>query len=302
MEKKMKVEIDQSRCIGCGLCVKVCPFETIALVRGRAVAAGESCISCGHCAAACAYGAIQVPRLDECAHDYAGFSIDKWWLPYGEYDTAGLVRLMASRRSCRSYSEEPVDRSILEDLIKIGITAPSGTNSQCWTFTVLPNRRAVIAFAGYVSAFFRKLNSMSEKAVVRKFLRLIGRGELDAYYKNYYQLVKKALDEWKDNGRDRLFHGAAAVIVVASKPGASCPAEDALLATQNILLACHSMGLGTCLIGFAVSAMAEDNSIQCKIGMTSKEKVYAVIAIGHPKDSYETVAGRKKPTVRYFEG
>ena len=49
--------------------------------------------------------------------------------------------------------------------------------------------------------------------------------------------------EWEQNGRDLLFHGATAVIVVASKPGGSNPKEDALLATQNILLAAHSMGL-----------------------------------------------------------
>jgi len=53
----------------------------------------------------------------------------------------------------------------------------------------------------------------------------------------------------------------AAVIVVGSNRG-SCPAEDALLATQNILLGAHALGLGTCLIGFAVSAMQKDVRIK----------------------------------------
>ena len=57
---------------------------------------------------------------------------------------------------------------------------------------------------------------------------------------------------------DRLFHGAAAAILVTGRRQASCPAEDALLATQNILLAAHAMGLGSCLIGFAVEAMRRD--------------------------------------------
>ncbi|MEZ4578721.1 MAG: nitroreductase family protein [Desulfobacterales bacterium] len=39
------------------------------------------------------------------------------------------------RRSCRNYKETPVPASVLEDLVRIGITAPSGTNSQMWTFT-----------------------------------------------------------------------------------------------------------------------------------------------------------------------
>jgi nitroreductase len=125
---------------------------------------------------------------------------------------------------------------------------------------------------------------------------------LDQYYRNYYPLVRKAIEEWEESGKDKLFHGAAAAIIVGSKPGATCPAEDALLATQNILLAAHSMGLGSCLIGFAVSAIKEAPEIKLSIGIPADETVYAVIALGYPDESYETVAGRKKPEMRYFTG
>jgi nitroreductase len=209
---------------------------------------------------------------------------------------------MGSRRSCRSFIDRPVDCSILEDLVKIGITAPSGTNSQKWTFTIVPTRTAVTTFASYISSFFKKLNAMAEKTFLRTALKLIGKGELDDYYRNYYPLVKKASEEWEESGNDRLFHGAAAAIIVGSKPGATCPAEDALLATQNILLAAHSMGLGSCLIGFAVSAMKEAPAIKLSVGIPADEIVYAVIALGYPNESYETVAGRKKPETRYFRG
>jgi nitroreductase len=209
---------------------------------------------------------------------------------------------MGSRRSCRSFIDRPVDRSVLEDLIKIGITAPSGTNSQQWTFTIVLTRTAVTTFASHISSFFKKLNAMAEKTFLRMALKLIGKGELDQYYRNYYPLVRTAIEEWEESGKDRLFHGAAAAIVVASKPGASCPAEDALLATQNILLAAHSMGLGSCLIGFAVSAMKEAPEIKQWIGIPADETVYAVIAVGYPAETYETVGGRKKAETRYLAG
>ena len=93
-----------------------------------------------------------------------------------------------------------------------------------------------------------------------------------------------------------------AAIVVGMKTGASCPAEDALLATQNILLAAHSMGLGSCLIGFAVSAIKEAPELKSALGIPTEETVYAVIALGYPNESYETVAGRKKPEIRFFKG
>ena len=70
---------------------------------------------------------------------------------------------------------------------------------------------------------------------------MIGKGELDTYHREYYPLVKKVLEEWEVSGKDRLFHGATAAIIVGSKPGGSCPAEDALFATQNILLAAHGI-------------------------------------------------------------
>jgi nitroreductase/NAD-dependent dihydropyrimidine dehydrogenase PreA subunit len=296
------ISIRREDCIACGMCIQVCPFRNFELVEGRIIYNAENCIACGHCAAACPQGAIRVPEVDRAESDFANFVFDKTWLPHGQFDTAGLVRLMASRRSCRNFDGRTIDRSILEDLVKIGVTAPSGTNSQLWTFTVLPTGKAVLSFADHIASFFKKLNAMAERSLLRIALKLSGKGELDDYYKKYYPLVKKTLEEWEASRKDRLFHGATAVIAVGSKPGASCPAEDAMLATQNILLGAHSMGLGSCLIGFAVSAMKESPEIKKFIGIPADETIYSVIALGYPKESYTTVAGRKKPVTRYFEG
>ena len=296
------ITIDRDLCNGCGLCINVCPTGTLSLVEGKAVASGEKSISCGHCEAICPREAIRVHELDEELSQYKTFLSEKQWLPPGRFNTSLLVQLMASRRSCRHFTDQPVARDLLEDLVKIGITAPSGTNSQSWTFTILPERRTVKAFADQVASFFGKLNATAEKTLLRGFLKLIGKGELDAYYRGYYGKVKEALEEWHESGKDRLFHDGTAAIVVGSKPGASCPTEDALLATQNILLAAHSIGLGSCLIGYAVAAMKEDPLIQQSLGIPSEEKIYAVIALGYPDETYQRVAGRKKVTLRYFEG
>jgi nitroreductase len=104
--------------------------------------------------------------------------------------------------------------------MKIGITAPSGTNSQSWTFTILPQRKAVQAFAECVASFFERLNTTAEKTLLRMFLKLIGKGELDAYYRGYYRKVKEAIEEWHGSGKDPLFHSSTAAILVGSKLGA----------------------------------------------------------------------------------
>ncbi|MEK6655034.1 MAG: nitroreductase family protein, partial [Thermodesulfobacteriota bacterium] len=151
-----------------------------------------------------------------------------------------------------------LDRALLADLVKIGATAPSGTNSQMWTFTILPARESVTALGDQVAMFFKRINNLSEIYWLRNALRFIGKPELDHYYRDYHQSVSEALTERENSGEDRLFHGATAAIVVGSRPEGSTLKEDALLATQNILLAAHSMGLGTCLIGFAVIPMMKD--------------------------------------------
>ena len=297
-----RIEINTDLCNGCGLCVSVCPTGTISLIEGKAAVSGGASIFCGHCGAVCPQEAIRVTAIDEEMSRYRTFTPERQWLPPGKHSTSVLVQLMASRRSCRCFTDRAVDRDMLEDLMKIGITAPSGTNSQSWTFTILPTRKAVTSFAEHVASYFGRLNTNAEKPLLRRFLKMIGKGELDAYYHAYYPKVREALEEWYGSGKDRLFHGSTAAILIGSKPGASCPAEDALLATQNILLAAHSMGLGSCLIGYAVAAMKKDPSIRQSIGIPPEEEIHSVIALGYPGEVYQRAAGRKKVTPRYFEG
>jgi nitroreductase/Pyruvate/2-oxoacid:ferredoxin oxidoreductase delta subunit len=301
MDRTVTTVIDAGKCLGCGMCVNVCPYGTISMEAGKAVVSGNRSLSCGHCAAVCPVDAVRVDALDKESSCYSSFMGNDTWLPYGEYDTGELVRLMSSRRSCRNYRDRAVNRALLEDLVKIGITAPSGTNSQLWTFTILPTRQAVLNLGERFAFFFRKLNRISEKKYLRYFLKLIGKPELDVYFRERHDSVAQALNEWEKSRRDRLFHGATAAILIGSKPGASCPQEDALLAAQNVLLAAHSMGLGTCLIGYAVEAMKRDVTIRRFLGIPDDERVYSVIALGYPDETYTRTAGRKKYTLRCYD-
>ena len=300
-KREVTTVIDPALCTGCGLCVEVCPDETLSMRDGKAVVTGNVSMQCGHCAAVCPAEAVRVGAISRAAQEFATFQVDDRWVDYGQADIIGLVRLMRSRRSCRNYKEQSISRDLLKDLVKIGITAPSGTSSQKWTFTILPNRKAVLKLGRDIGEFFRRLNRLAEKPLLRKVLKLIGKPALDAYYRNYFEVVTEALQQWDETGRDRLFHGATAAIIVGARPGASCPAEDALLASQNMLLAAHCMGLGTCLVGFAVSALQQDPKIKLRLGIPADERIYAVIAVGYPDEVYQRAAGRKMPLVRIVE-
>lgn len=301
MSEKITTSINRSKCTGCGLCIGVCPDQTISMDGEVAAVTGSRCLQCGHCAAVCPVAAIEVGAIDPGSLLFNSFKLDNCWLEWGGFDPGELVRLMASRRSCRNYQDRPVGREILEDLVKIGTTAPSGTNSQKWTFTVLDRREKVERFAVRVGAFFRKLNKMAANPLLRFWSRLFSKDALGIYYRRYYDSVKKGLQSSEEEGRDLLFHGATAVILVGSEDGASCPAEDALLATQNILLGAHAMGLGSCLIGFAVSAMQHDPAIKDILAIPRQERIYAVIALGYPDEHYQRLTGRRSLQPRFPE-
>lgn len=297
-ERVVATVIDPERCIGCGACVRVCPKETISLVDGVARVTGTESIHCGHCAAVCPSGAVAVPTLPDGVLATETFATPSQCLPPGSADTGALVQLMRSRRSCRNYLQRPVPGAVLRDLVRIAITAPSGSNCQRWTFTLVPDRPRVVALGEAILPFFERLNRQAEKGWLRMLLKGFGRPELDFYYREYFRAVREKIIDWKEKGTDFLFWHAPAAIVVATAPGASCPKEDAMLATQNLLLGAHAMGLGTCPIGYAVAAMNRDPSIQATLGIPADETVHAVVTVGWPDETYHRFTGRKPPTVR----
>ncbi|TKB05661.1 nitroreductase family protein [Desulforhopalus sp. IMCC35007] len=294
------VHIDTSLCSGCGLCVVVCPYKALNLEDGVARYVIDDCFCCGHCHAVCPEDAIVVGTLsfsaveivEECTAAASPLTKEQ------DLSTAALVSFMAARRSCRNYSERQVPVKVLEDLVQVGITAPSGTNCQPWQFIILPERSDLFHFGTLVGNYFRKLNRLAGNRVLRFVTRFFSGGGLAGYYEKHYHSVQEGLESWDNRGEDRLFHGAPAAILVTALKKASCPGEDAMLATQNILLAAHAMGLGTCLIGFAVEAVRRDGGIRKRLAIPESEEIYAVIVLGYPKVSFLRPAGRKKVQAR----
>lgn len=57
----MAVRIDPDLCLGCGICVEMCPNEVLEIVDDIATMVNEEeCAACGICEINCEYDAIQV--------------------------------------------------------------------------------------------------------------------------------------------------------------------------------------------------------------------------------------------------
>jgi NAD-dependent dihydropyrimidine dehydrogenase PreA subunit len=63
-----ELALDAGKCIGCGICLAVCPHAVFRLDgKKAAVERGEACMECGACARNCPVSAISVPSGVGCA-------------------------------------------------------------------------------------------------------------------------------------------------------------------------------------------------------------------------------------------
>lgn len=63
------LQLNQEKCIGCGLCVQVCPHEVLTMDKGKALIADlDRCMECGACSMNCPVDALTVRAGVGCAY------------------------------------------------------------------------------------------------------------------------------------------------------------------------------------------------------------------------------------------
>lgn len=63
-KKRRKAVVDNSACVACGCCVKVCPLQAIEVIRGVTAQVNENrCVGYGRCARECPASVIEIREV-----------------------------------------------------------------------------------------------------------------------------------------------------------------------------------------------------------------------------------------------
>ncbi len=289
--------IDHDRCTLCRRCIDICPQRILVLERNAVTTAEKECMLCSHCYAVCRYGAIRFDPDVLTGISMRSFSYKERMIAPGAFKPSDLVNFFRSRRSVRKFRQEPVDAAVISDLIEFAVTAPSGSNCQTWEFLAVNGREKVWDLALEIRKFFVRLNRLAKNPVIRYLSVPFAGTALIRYNNEHIESVEMGLKE-AEEGRDILFHGAPALILVHGKPEGSTPLEDAQYASYNSTLLAHALGLGTCYIGYAVESINRSSSIKRYLGIPSGNRIHAVLAAGYPDVTFDRLALRKKYACR----
>jgi nitroreductase len=188
------------------------------------------------------------------------------------------LQFIKERRSTRSFKEIPLDKSTINSIIQVGKFAPSAKNSQPWQFIVITNKETIQEL------------SLQVKYEIKKILR---RRILYQFFNS--DLRKKetlqSLYGLTMAKKDVIFHEAPVVVFIVTKKGVFND-ESCACCAENMMLAAHSLEIGSCWIGFA-HFLGLNKKVLEKIGVPKNMHIAAALIFGHPTETNKKIPIRK---------
>ena len=109
--------------------------------------------------------------------------------------------------------------------------------------------------------------------------------------KHPYAKTLAAIGAARDQGEDRLFYGAPAVLLLVHPSGDNL--NDCGIAAGRMDLMAASLGVGVCFNGFFVRATQLDPTILTDLGIREDETLMLTMALGYPQHIFLRYAPRK---------
>lgn len=284
------IQIDETRCVGCGTCVEDCVSGTIKLVDNKA-RVDEECFQCGHCVAICPHEAVSIPNYSDACISYDEATFD---LP-----TQNVLNAIKFRRSIRRFTSDAVTYDDLHVLMDAAAHMPTAKNTQACRFVFIQDsleQMKETVWSNLQTAYRAGEEAPLPREVLERFFAL------------------KSIDAQRSGAEHVCADGTGSDLVCAERAGApvdflfrNAPAVlciqapdpvDAGLAAAAIELAGTTRGIGVLYNGYLRRTIAGMSDVQQYLDMDLDEKPLVVcMLIGYPDVTYRRTAPRRNPSV-----
>lgn len=182
-----------------------------------------------------------------------------------------VLQCIRTRRSTRQFHSQQIEPEQLDALLEATIWAPSGGNNQSWLFTAIQNPTALQKINDLVREGFQ--NWVPDDDYPGKL------GAKAAAQKEGYHC----------------FYHAPTLIIASNRPNYKNAMADCSLALENLFLAAHSLGLGSCYIN-QLHWLRDDAPLReylFELGIPREHVICSAAAVGHI--ARESAAPARKP-------
>lgn len=265
------LSVNTETCIECGKCVKVCPagiFKQFAPATTVEIQSIESCIGCGHCASACPSGSVihsLFPPESVHAIDYSA-------LPTPEQ----ILLLCRARRSNRAFSKKPVPEHELDMILEAAHLAPTGSNAQNVSFTVVTDPEKIKMVADFTIETFYSIARKLQNPILKPLLKIV----MPGVYKYLPAFVR--LKAANDNGDDQILRGATTLIFIHTPKSSRLGVMDCNLAYQNGSLMAQTLSVSQFYLGFVCMAIKQQGKGELARRLGIDGEINAAMGLGMP--------------------
>lgn len=289
-----EVEIDRTKCISCGLCVKVCKGAPLYLDNGKIAIDQDrvfGCIGCGHCVAICPNDAIRVEGRDVSVGDF-----DE--IPNDSATYKQLCALLAARRSIREFTDKSIDDHIIEKILEACTTAPMGMPPSDVEVLVLNGRHKVREFSSDMMTIIQRKKWLISPMMLRLYGLFAGKETMESL-RSFIVPAVEAFTQSFEDGSDWLLYEAPLAMYFHSSPY-SDPVDPVVTATYA-MIAAESLGLGSCMIGtIGYLLKLSGKQIKQKYGVSVRNQQGIMVIFGYPAIQYRRVIKRRLSNVHYY--
>jgi nitroreductase len=216
-----------------------------------------------------------------------------------------VEKVIMERRSIRGFKKEPLPDSMIRRILEAGRFAPSAGNSQPWRFVVVKSPEMLaemekdairmvklfMFFMDYTRGSW--LRRLLTKPMAKFYIRILP---------NELHPVPFGLMSQISQGQTGVFHNAPTIVLlVEDRRGVSSPPTDIGICGQNMVLAAHSLGAGSCWIGL-IKLLMYYPKWRKRFGIRYPYRLNDCIAFGWQKPRADGVVPREAQIVQWFDG